>query len=291
MKVVEQFILGRYKVDTKTRCEDGVVITENFIAVIDGTSCKSGANYGGKTTGRIAMEYIKEAIEGFSKDIDCYDAINNVTEKISSFYHKNNIYDEARSDVRKRLTACAIIYSKARKEIWVVGDCQALIIRKDGYKQKIENPLMADEVTINTRVYITTAALASGKTVEELLTDDPGSKFIRPMINDIQIQFQNKPGYEYSFGVFDGFEIPHELVKVIPIEDDDREIVFASDGYFDLRSTLEESEQEVQIQKIVDPLFISRHKATSGITKAKAGEDKSKEKTWKDDRSYVRIQI
>ena len=38
MKIIEQNLVGKYTQDT---CEDGIVITDNFIAVIDGSTSKT----------------------------------------------------------------------------------------------------------------------------------------------------------------------------------------------------------------------------------------------------------
>ena len=56
MEIIEKSIIG--KSTDQSLCEDGLFISEDFIAVIDGVTAKSPGLFNGKTGGRAAMESI-----------------------------------------------------------------------------------------------------------------------------------------------------------------------------------------------------------------------------------------
>ncbi|MFP4430691.1 MAG: hypothetical protein ACLFPV_05540 [Spirochaetaceae bacterium] len=45
---------------------------------------------------------------------------------IASWYREVGIFEELRGDVQLRVNASATILSVARREVWMIGDCQAL---------------------------------------------------------------------------------------------------------------------------------------------------------------------
>ena len=52
-------------------CEDLLVTTQDFIAVIDGVTPKSDFSYKGKSTGRLAAECVAQAVKEAEKTDDC----------------------------------------------------------------------------------------------------------------------------------------------------------------------------------------------------------------------------
>lgn len=67
-------------------CEDELVITDNFIAVIDGVTSKLKIKYDDKTTGKKASEVILETIKEFAYDITSVDAVKMITRKLEGEY-------------------------------------------------------------------------------------------------------------------------------------------------------------------------------------------------------------
>ena len=61
--VVESFVEGK---DQRRVCEDVIVTSDDFAAVIDGASDETGVQYAGKTGGRFAADAIAMAIEHLS---------------------------------------------------------------------------------------------------------------------------------------------------------------------------------------------------------------------------------
>ena len=117
MKIIESFIKGKSK--DQALCEDRLVITDHFIAVIDGVTSKSTRTWNGKTGGVAAAEAVCKAIESFTKDITDQVAINLLTRAVASLYSEDEEMGSAAAGV--------IIYSHFHKEIWSVGDCPCII--------------------------------------------------------------------------------------------------------------------------------------------------------------------
>ena len=67
-------------------CEDLLVTTQDFIAVIDGVTPKSDFCYKGKSTGRLAAECVAQAVKEAEKTDDCSCIIRRCNEKFRDFY-------------------------------------------------------------------------------------------------------------------------------------------------------------------------------------------------------------
>ena len=86
-----------------------------------------------------------------------------------------------------------------------------------------------------------------------------------------------------GYSVIDGFHIPRQHVRILPIDFNPWEIVLASDGYPFLCSTLEESESRLRQQRETDPLNIG---PMFQATKAFNPDFNSF-----DDRAYIRFSV
>lgn len=272
--VEESFLKGKQSPQTN---EDGIVITSDFVAVIDGATAKSSYLHEGKKTGRLAMELVSEAIREFPADIDAAEALRRITEKIRRFYVKHGLLDELKTEPGKRFTANGVIYSCARNEVWQVGDCQCIIGNLYSPNEKEIDAIMA-----NARAAVNEVALLGGTTMEELKAHDVGREFIYPFLQK-QALLQNCPieGQRFAFPVFDGFPIRMEQVNIFPVGDAE-EIILSSDGYPHLYSTLRESECYLAEVLAKDPLCMRLYKSTKGMKEGNSSFD---------DRAYVRIRL
>ena len=125
MTITEQFICGKH---TAADCEDGIVITNDFAAVIDGSTSKTPKRLGpSMKNGRFAMLLISEYIKQMPADYTMNDFCRGITLRIAEEYNKRGIAEDMAKHPEERLTASAIIYSNSRKEVWMVGDCQTII--------------------------------------------------------------------------------------------------------------------------------------------------------------------
>lgn len=274
--VVEECFLKGKKSPSSN--EDGIIITSDFAAIIDGATAKSNFEMNGKKTGRLAMELALEAIRKFPKDIDAKEAITHITNEIYNFYVEHHLLDELKAQPGKRFTANGVIYSYARNEVWQVGDCQCIIGNLYSSNEKEIDGIMA-----NARSAFNEVALANGMaTMQSLAEHDLGRDFIAPFLSQ-QAILQNNPdkNQRYAFPVFDGFPVNMEQVNIFPVGKV-KEIILSSDGYPRLFSTLKESECYLMNILKNDPLCMRQYKSTKGIKNGNCSFD---------DRAYLRISL
>ena len=127
MKIIESSIIGKKSPEA---CEDGMVVTDDFIAVIDGSTSKTPKHLNpDMKNGRYAMMLISEYIrEELKTDASVDEFCQGVTAYIyNKVYEKLGVEERLKEHPEERLTASAILYSRTRNEVWMVGDCQAII--------------------------------------------------------------------------------------------------------------------------------------------------------------------
>lgn len=269
MKLLEEFILG--KAGRQELCEDFMVFTPGFAAVIDGVTSKD-PRYAGN--GRIAAELLSQKIRTLPANVSLSDCLEMLSGTIYDYYRSENLLEEMEANPRMRCGASAIIYSAFRKEIWLIGDCQCLVNGKF-----YDNPTGIDRIMSEARSLFNFLELRRGTTYNQLLDNDPGREFIGPMLQSQSLLQNNPQGGEYTFLVIDGFPLIESMVKTIPVKSGD-EIVLASDGYPRLCRTLEESEACLSGIIENDPLLIFEFKSTKGVQKGNLTYD---------DRAYLKF--
>ena len=128
MTIYEQFIQGKHDAAS---CEDGIVVTDHFVAVIDGSTSKGNKRVNpSMRNGRYAMELITAFVREMPADIRLDAFCEKMTARVHQAYVAAGVTDEADSQgpvpPRDRLCASAIVYSSHWKEIWMIGDCQCI---------------------------------------------------------------------------------------------------------------------------------------------------------------------
>lgn len=288
MKIIESSIIGKKSPEA---CEDGMVVTDDFIAVIDGSTSKTPKHLNpDMKNGRYAMMLISEYIwEELKADASVDDFCQGVTAYIyNKVYEKLGVEERLKEHPEERLTASAILYSWTRNEVWMVGDCQAII---DG--KLYENGKPYEQEIARKRVEL----------IEQGLSPAEARKQIEPLLIKAMLSGQNQ-----TYTVIDGFPIYREGVKVVsvsasssvqdsvpasdsvPCSDSvsasgtisvsSSEIVLASDGYPFLKPTLAASEAALAEQIANDPQNIHSFIATKGIVEGSKSFD---------DRTYIRF--
>lgn len=275
MEVIEKYILGKY--GNMDLCEDAIVVTDDFIAVIDGVSSKINLGKNKKSTGKIASEIIAEGIKELRTDVSCSEAINYLNGRLHDFYIKENIEERLRKNPAERPAACVMIYSKALSQIWSVGDCQALY---DGIL--VCDELEIDKLGSDIRRKVIEFLLATGVKEEELLEDDISKEITAPIFARQPYIRNKKFNSIYDYSVIEGFKIREDAAKIVDIPLETEEIVFASDGYPKIFACLEESEKYLKYIVEEDPLCFREFINHSG---------KYKDRVSFDDRSYIRFRI
>ena len=281
MKIIESSIIGKKSPEA---CEDGMVITDDFIAVIDGSTSKTPKHLNpDMKNGRYAMMLISEYIrEELKVDASVDDFCQGVTAYIyNKVYEKLGVEERLKEHPEERLTASAILYSRTRNEVWMVGDCQAII---DG--KLYENGKPYEQEIARKRVEL----------IEQGLSPAEARKQIEPLLIEAMLSGQNQ-----TYTVIDGFPIYQEGVKVVALKtkpvsssietyfqeqtkpvSSPNEIVLASDGYPFLKPTLAESEAALAEQIANDPQNIHSFIATKGIVEGNKSFD---------DRTYIRFSV
>ena len=288
MKIIESSIIGK---KSSEACEDGMVVTDDFIAVIDGSTSKTPKHLNpDMKNGRYAMMLISEYIwEELKADASVDDFCQGVTAYIyNKVYEKLGVEERLKEHPEERLTASAILYSRTRNEVWMVGDCQAII---DG--KLYENGKPYEQEIARKRVEL----------IEQGLSPAEARKQIEPLLIEAMLSGQNQ-----IYTVIDGFPIYREGVKVVSVSDSSSvqdsvpasdsvpcsdsasasdtipssssEIVLASDGYPFLKPTLAASEAALAEQIANDPQNIRSFIATKGIVEGNKSFD---------DRTYIRF--
>ena len=296
MKIIESIIIGK---KSQEACEDGMVITDDFIAVIDGSTSKTPKHLNpDMKNGRYAMmlisEYIREELKAnASVDDFCQGVTAYIYNKV---YEKLGVEERLKEHPEERLTASAILYSRTRNEVWMVGDCQAII---DG--KLYENGKPYEQEIARKRVEL----------IEQGLSPAEARKQIEPLLIEAMLSGQNQ-----TYPVIDGFPVYREGVKVVSLSDSSSvqdsvsssdscsvqdpvscsgsasasdtipssssEIVLASDGYPFLKPTLAASEAALAEQIANDPQNIHSFIATKGIVEGNKSFD---------DRTYIRFSV
>lgn len=290
MKIIESSIIGKKSPEA---CEDGMVVTDDFIAVIDGSTSKTPKHLNpDMKNGRYAMILISEYIrEELKADASVDDFCQGVTAYIyNKVYEKLGVEERLKEHPEERLTASAILYSRTRNEVWMVGDCQAII---DG--KLYENGKPYEQEIARKRVEL----------IEQGLSPAEARKQIEPLLIEAMLSGQNQ-----TYTVIDGFPIYREGVKVVSVSDScsvqdsvpasdsvpcsdsvsasgtisvsSSEIVLASDGYPFLEPTLAASEAALAEQIANDPQNIHSFIATKGIVEGNKSFD---------DRTYIRFSV
>ena len=276
MNIIEQSITPE---NPAKKSEDGIVVTNDFIAVIDGSTSKAKRQWSSRmSNGRYAMTIVSRIIRKMSPDASCHQFCVAATKAIRDVYlplwkltGRQATAELLTSHPEERLCASAVIYSILRREIWLIGDCQCLV-----GGELCENPKPYEQRLAEMRAAKVQELLAEGKTAEDILADDQARAAIIPEML-LEMQQQNK-----SYAVIDGFPIPETRVPVIALDFRPWEIVLASDGYPFLCPTLAESEARLDEQRRNDPLNIGEFKATKGFTPGFNSYD---------DRSYIRFSV
>lgn len=272
MQVIEQFTQG--KTGDETLNEDKFVVTEHFIAVLDGVTSRRGQMLQGMTNGRFATHTIATEIARLPRQIDARAAVDHLTERLKSISEavaasENKVF----SDTGMRRPAAALImYSQARQEIWRVADPTFVI---DGTVNEKSFPQETNWAELR-RAYIH-SRLATGSTEESLRDNDPTWELLSPMMGEFKV-FTNYAG-PFGYGVINGTPVPDVHVEVFSAFGA-REIVLASDGYPYVARTLQETERVLQYIVTEDPLMYKLYPQVKGV---KPGYESF------DDRTYVRF--
>lgn len=275
MTIVEQFI--QPGTGDPLRCEDAIVVTAHFAAVIDGATCKTEHRYEGLTPGRMAVRLLTQGIQHLPETADLHEALHHLTACIRRYYEAYDLLQRVSESPHDRITAAVALYSKARGEVWMIGDCQCLV-----GSEYYTNPILVDEMLAQTRALFLELELLNGTPVDELKRHDPARAFLLPLLVK-QMALQNAPpGTPYAYSVINGFDVPLVRVKVVSVPAEANRLVLATDGYPRIFPTLAESEAALRKLLLQDPLCIRDYPSTKGLYEGNVSYD---------DRAYIGLRL
>lgn len=270
MRVVESLCVG--KVDD-ARCEDALLVTDDFVAICDGVTAKAPGLVAGMTRGRYAAQLVLEVIRDLPAEADLGQFLAATRDRFARAYVEAGF--DALPAVVQRFQTCVGVLSKARREVWLVGDIQLLV---DG-EQVVDTTIQLESITAAARGLYLESQLHRGATVAELLAHDPASSLIHPFVA-CGMDFSNVD-HRWGFSVIDGGEVPLSLIPVVDVSGA-TEVILATDGYPHLRGTLAQSEADLAHILAADPLCIRDNPQPKGVVAGQVSYD---------DRAYVRLRL
>ena len=257
MTITEHFICGKH---TAADCEDGIVVNNDFAAVIDGSTSKTPTRLEpSMKNGRFAMLLISEYIKQMPADYTMDDFCRGITLRFAEEYDKRGITERMAEHPEERLTASAIIYSNSKKEVWMVGDCQAII---DGTYYD------------NSKPYEQEIAMQRAALIKNGMSPKDARRTIEPQLIKAMLEGQNR-----QYAVIDGTPIYMPGTRIVKAS---HSVVLASDGYPTILPTLSESEEALALHLANDPQNIGDFVATKGLVDGNVSFD---------DRAYIKLTI
>lgn len=254
------------------------------------------------------MLIVAAFIRKMSANTSCRQFCLGVTHAIRSRYRKDCL-DHLALHPEDRLCASAVVYSRLRRELWMIGDCQALLVplqekntaigaemnagnagnaaHADGEADILflDNPKPYEQELARERADIILSSpeyrqwlTVGGQPPQKLyeIADAARAAIIPHMLRSMQQQ-------NVTYSVFDGFPVAQRHVRVITLDFQPHQLVLASDGYPFLFPSLAESEARLEKQHRQDPLCIGPDfMATKGFTPGFNSFD---------DRAYIRFFI
>lgn len=278
-KIIESACIGS---NPKKECEDILVVETKqgkttFVAVVDGATDKTGQLYDGHTSGRLAAETLAATIGQLDEDVDPYVAVALMTRNAEALRKELGI-----SDVTTMAPSASFaLLSVHRRELWRVGDCH-MALRAQQHYAPYPGEKAVDIATSLARSAYTACLLAGGGDPADISRDDPGRRFIMPLLEAQGVLSNSMEPSLFAYGVIDGTPVPSRLVEVLPLPDTACEVILATDGYIKPERTLEEAEKTLSDSIRLDPLRIGAHRGTKGLRPGAHSFD---------DRAWVRVKL
>ena len=231
--------------------EDTYRVLEHHVVVIDGATDKSGIRYRSAdetvSSGLLAARVVADAFEELDATVTAPSATAAIA-FVSARLDEVLLAQQPGLSPHQRPAASVIIYSRARHEVWSVGDCSWRFRDQGRHGGK---PI--DEITSSLRRAVTEAHLADGWTVEEVARHDPGRAAIESLLH-YQGMFANR-SHALGYGVVNGMPVPGEFIEVHSLHGSGT-LTLTSDGYPEILASRELSEARLSALVGQDPLCI-----------------------------------
>ena len=256
--------------------EDGVVLTEHCIAVVDGATAKGPLLFDGKLSGEFAKDVVAKALAQATSATTPQDLVRQATHAL--YEEVLRVTEQTPDSIESALrpSASIIAYLPAQGMLVIVGDCHASV---DGqlFRYSLEFDDVAAEVRSRHFAWLTSPG-EDYPTVDEQAQAAAGY-MVAPLLR-LGAAMRNKAGAPYSFSVVDGTPIPFSLVHLVPVPAGTQELLLSSDGYPALFSTWRATESHLQGLLERDPLCIRELKGVKGRLAGNSSFD---------DRTYIKM--
>ena len=260
--ILQKYLQG--KSPDPALCEDAIFQSEDFIAVIDGVTAKGSRLYDGKTSGAYAAEILCRALEEMPAEDTAAAVISTLNEVLLSAGGED-------ASVEELPQANIVIFSRAREEIWLYGDCHFLVNGR-----LYDRPKEVDVLMASLRSFIAQDLILNG--MDPQAASDQSRRQILPFLK-MQADFSGKE-IPFGYDVLGGPVHPAHIL-IIPVKSGDH-VVLSSDGYPKLFDTLEESEAYLQELLRKDPFCIHENRQTKGTAPGNCSYD---------DRAYISFYV
>ena len=125
MHLIEHFSLG--KRPDQRHNEDAWVLTPDYAFVFDGATSKIQADWPDEaTSARFAAQTLARAVWELPPNLDLAEAIRRLSAALYREYTRLGRAELLTRQPVYRPSAALAGYSRARRELWLVGDCQAM---------------------------------------------------------------------------------------------------------------------------------------------------------------------
>lgn len=272
MQVVEQSVVA--KSGLLALSEDVIVVSENYVAVIDGATAKSTDLFGGRTPGQVIAVSIGEFLNAEKRLLFGAQLIQEISDHVKrSVLHTYRVEGPS----TRVPAAAAAIFTSTKNVITAIGDVHYMVNGKptDTDKPKIDSFLS------EARALYTRMLQFEGIPESTLSAEDPGRKAILPFLEKQYLLRNNTVFGEWSYGAIDGLSFDARFVQIEFVRVGD-EVVFCSDGYPSVLPTLNQSEEALQHSLKIDPLRVGAEAGTKGMRYGDASFD---------DRAYIRFLV
>ena len=246
-------------------CGDALSVSEGFLAVIDGATPKGARTWDGMAGDVFISSLLADAVARLPRDVCAEEAISALNGAVRAQYRRVGL-DFDTLPPEERLQASIVIYSVARREVWLFGDCQFLVNGESFTAVRRGDALFADLRAL-------CAEIAKEKGIAD--AGDYGRRAILPLLGEYMM-LSNTDG-EFGYDAITGGEIRAEHVQIHPVKPGDL-VVLSSDGYPKLFDTLEKTEAYLFASLAEDSACLSLLRGTKGM---KTGNESF------DDRCYL----
>lgn len=255
--------------ESEAKKEDRLIVTDDFAAVIDGAT--SSGPIGGRAGGIVAAEAVEQTIKDLPPEATVREFVDRATATIAE------AIGHWPDETIMRPSAVAAVWSRARGEVWRVGDCH---VRIDG--KEYPGGKEIDRIGYEFRCAVIRARLRLGMTSLEAERRVPTlEQPFRPLVL-AQHAFLNLDSDDpLAYGALAGTFVPDRFIEVFGAAEA-REVVLASDGFLSPAPTLAEGLAEIARVRENDPLMVD---LVMGSRPFVPGRD------YFDDTTYLRIAI